>query len=326
MRHNLVPVLCLAPWFALAGCGGDPETSSGPAPAASDAPAPAPPQNQAPVLESVDLRPSAPAVGDSVSVSVRGRDPEGKDLLHEIEWIHNGRRLPKTRRMWLETASFHKGDSLSAVVWSTDGEITVKRESQTLRFANAAPRVTGVRLSPAKATGNDPIFADAEATDVDNDPIEFRYAWYVNGELIEGENASTLPGGKLKRGDELRVSVAAFDGSTEGDRVLSRPVSIHNSSPRIESQPSFSLNDQGIYAYQIVAEDPDGDRPLRYRLVEGPPGMRVDYTTGEVTWSLPADAAGRHDIELSVSDAHGGDVRQTYTLELSWEEEPASPR
>ena len=80
----------------------------------------------------------------------------------------------------------------------------------------------------------------------------------------------------------------------------------------------------GRYSYQLKAEDPDGDRPLRYALVDGPEGLTVDLVSGVVTWQVPDGEGGAFPVRVSVTDPQGARAEQGYTLTLSWNAEPAS--
>ena len=108
--------------------------------------------------------------------------------------------------------------------------------------------------------------------------------------------------------------------------VLSAPVRVENSPPVITTGPPYTLAAADRYVYQIEASDPDGDHPLRYELVEGPRGMKVDVGSGRLTWQISTTQTGNHTIELSVRDLFGGETRQRYTLSVGLEAPPAAPR
>jgi hypothetical protein len=150
------------------------------------------------------------------------------------------------------------------------------------------------------------------------------YDWPGNGRELENQVESVLDPEHFRRGDEIRVEVAAFDGIERGHFVSSATTVIQNSAPIISSEPSYELAGSGRYQYAVQAEDPDGDRPLRYEIITGPEGMRIDVVTGVVTWEVPENASGSFDIELSVTDSHGGKTLQRYALDISWEEPPAA--
>lgn len=280
--------------------------------------------NRPPVLESVAIAQEKPIVGETLSLSFRVVDPDRDNVRIGVEWFVNGVSYRKGENTTLSTDQLARGDRVYAVVRARDGRSEVSALSPRIEMANRPPRVTGLRLVPNAPTGADSLVVVAEATDDDGDPYEFEYSWHVNGSsALPGTVGGTLEPGHVKRGDEVRVSVVANDGFDDGPRVYSKPVRIQNSPPTITSAPTYTLAGPSRYEYQITAEDPDNDRPLRFQVVDGPPGLSVDLVGGLVTWPLSPDVNGRFPIEVSVSDPYGGQDTQRYVLELHWETEPA---
>jgi hypothetical protein len=120
------------------------------------------------------------------------------------------------------------------------------------------------------------------------------------------------------------VQVRATDGSNPSPWVASAPLTLANAAPKITTQPDYTLTGSAQYSYEVAAKDPDGDRPLKYELVQGPPGMVVDIVNGRVTWRVPATAKGVYPIELAVSDPYGGKTTQSYSLSVGWNDVPAN--
>lgn len=56
-------------------------------------------------------------------------------------------------------------------------------------------------------------------------------------------------------------------------------------------------------------------RGTTFKLESAPKGMAVD-AAGVVTWAVPADATGDHDVILTVRDKSGQDVFHTFTVKL----------
>ncbi|MBW2416221.1 MAG: hypothetical protein JRG76_17110 [Deltaproteobacteria bacterium] len=309
-------------------CGGSdavPEDSAGSSRANRSAQAPPSHDNAPPVVDSVELAPETPGVGDTMSVAIRALDPDGDRIDIEVEWYRNGaleQSGPQTR---LATNAFRRGDRIWAEVWVSDRDSDVHQRTETVELSNRVPDLVAVRVIPPKATGGDTLIAEARAIDRDGDAYEFAYRWYVNGKLLPGQGASSLEPGQVKRGDEVEIEVSAKDEGGSSDWVRSPVLEIRNAAPMIRSKPSEATAAEGRYLYQVKAEDPDGDRPLRYMLGEGPEGLRVDLISGAVSWNVPSDKGGSFPIEIVVSDPLGASSRQQYVLELSWQSTPAKP-
>ncbi len=319
MRLTCLTVLAI---FALS-CGGDPEPrSSAPAPRPSSANT----GNRAPLVGNVRIVPAEPAVGEPVSLSIKVQDPDGDRVTIVAEWFHNGRPFQKGPRTQLETVGFARGDQISVVAYVSDGTEEVVARGPTVRLVNQPPRITSLRVLPEGAGTADDLTVVVQAVDGDGDPYSFEYRWKVNGKELPGAHEPTLAKGTVKRGDEVQVSVLATDAYGDGDWVDAPLLRIANAAPEIVSEPSQALVSGGRYKYAIKAVDPDGDRPLRYQLLEAPEGMTIDLLSGVIAWKVPADAGGSYTVELVVADPHGLETHQRYAIELRWETDPANTR
>lgn len=316
----MIRVLCLLVALCVAACGGEEPAPSKPAkskPAQTSG-------NGAPVISSVRFVPDSPGVGDVLSLAIRTIDPDGDRLEIEVDWYRNGSVEQSGRQTRLDTAGFKPGDRVWAELWVSDGEEEVTHTTHTLTIENQAPQVLAVRVVPERATGADVLMVEARAIDRDDDPYELRYRWYINGQRVAGATGASLEPGRARRGDAVQAEVSASGAAGEGAWVRSPAVDIRNSPPLITSRPSEGTVAGGRYSYQLKAEDPDGDRPLRYELVAGPTGLKVDLVSGVVSWQVPDGEGGSFPVRVSVSDPQGAVTEQDYTLTLSWEAEPAS--
>ena len=283
----------------------------------------APSENRPPLIESIAILPVAPTIEDGLSLAARVQDPDLDSVALDVQWYRNGAPHQNASRQSTKPFAFEKGDRIYAIAVANDGQETVSRRSPEVVIENSPPQVTSLRLSPETALAIDTIRVIAQATDVDGDPIEYRYRWYIDGERLDAEG-SELPPELAKRENRVSVEVAAFDGTDQGPWIASAALRIGNSAPSITTQPAYALNSDGVYEYAVNALDPDGDRPLTYELLQAPSGMRVDSASGIVTWAVPRDANGAFSIELSVSDPYGARTLQRYSLDLSWGTSPAA--
>jgi hypothetical protein len=301
----IIAILCIC-------CGGGDSADSA-----------APSENRPPQIESIAILPAAPTTADSLSLASRVQDPDLDSVVLDVQWYQNGALYHNASRQSTKPFSFKKGDRIYAIAVANDGRETVSRRSPEVVIENSPPQVTSLRLSPETALAIDPIRVIVQATDVDGDPTEYRYRWYLDGERLATEG-SELPAEIAKRENRVSVEVAAFDGTDQGPWISSAALRIGNSAPSITTQPAYALNSDGVYEYAVNAVDPDGDRPLTYELLQSPPGMRVGSASGIVTWAVPRDANGAFSIELSVSDPYGARTLQRYSLDLSWGTSPAA--
>jgi hypothetical protein len=281
------------------------------------------PENHAPLLESAYIAPREPTVGETIAVVVKVIDVDGDPVHLSVEWFRNQRSVKSGMSTSIDSSGFRRGDRIYARVTADDRSEQSTIDTEVVSIVNQLPTVTGVGIFPETPTGNDTLVVEALAEDGDGDALEYVYTWTINGQKLAGATGPSLEPGTVKRGDQVQVSVAASDGYGQGNWFRSKPRTIKNAPPVFKSDPSAGTVGAGRYKYPLKAEDPDGDRPLRYSLESGPPGLTVDLISGVVSWTVPEDAGGAYPIEVSVSDPYGGRSRQSYTLELHWESEPA---
>ncbi|NIR29050.1 MAG: hypothetical protein GWN84_06985, partial [Gammaproteobacteria bacterium] len=91
-------------------------------------------------------------------------------------------------------------------------------------------------------------------------------------------------------------------------------IGIDNRPPEITSQPVTSALLDAPYEYDVEATDPDGDT-LAFELSESPAGMRIDASTGLVTWT--PSGAGDFPVQVTVRDGRGGVVSQSFSVEVN---------
>ncbi len=102
--------------------------------------------------------------------------------------------------------------------------------------------------------------------------------------------------------------------------MVSQNMIIPNAPPRIVSTPPEFRG--GVYTYQVVAEDVDGD-PLAYALAAAPPGMTINAGTGLITWNIDEKNAGSYPVEVIAQDPGGLKASQKYTLTVTMSEQGA---
>jgi hypothetical protein len=178
---------------------------------------------------------------------------------------------------------------------------------------NTAPVVRSVRIEPeGEIAAGSEIGLHPEAYDPDGDSISYRYLWWVNDATVPHEDPVLSTEG-LRRGDRIRARVVATDGTELSEPFDAGEVTLTNAVPVIVSTPP-TLGRDGHFHYAVRAEDPDGDRPLRYRLALAPEGMRLIDSDASIEWRPDARQAGRHVVEVVVEDTEGGAARQRFEL------------
>lgn len=179
---------------------------------------------------------------------------------------------------------------------------------------NSPPDIMTLKLVPALVYRGTRLTVQVSVTDREGDEVEFLYRWQLNDEDIPYEEESELNTEEFGKGDRLAVFVTPFDGTVEGMERKSNTVVISNSPPQITSSPTPSRPD-GMFVYNVLAEDPDGDE-LQFSLEKSPPGMSIDPLSGLIEWKMPEDGKGMVPVRLVVSDGDAS-AYQDITFKLS---------
>jgi hypothetical protein len=312
----------------LLACGSE-QPAARPAPAAAaEASAPAAGSEAAaaalPRVASLRFEPAEPQPGEELSVIANTAGAAGGSSL-EYHWRVRGRAVGSEGARIL-LPELRRGDAVEVSVLVRRGELRGEPVSLMARVANRAPRIRDLRLHQQQAGQEEERWvADVQADDPDADEVSFEYSWLLNGRPTD-ETGDSFPAARLKRGDRLNLRVVVSDGDERSPAAESGEISVANAAPEILSKPP-RLDASGVFRYALEAKDPDGDRSLRFELVEGPSGMNLDPMSGELVWTPELDQAGRHRIEVAVDDRHGGRSTQVFILPIvvKSEEPGASP-
>lgn len=305
---------CLA---TTAACGDAPAPSPRQTAIAPPAATSASPDNRPPRIRSIAIEPSEARAGDRVALVLDATDPDGDALRTEIEWRLDGEELGGSSggSDWtLVVPGRSRDQHLEVIVTITDGAGGQIFDTASLFVENTAPVVEAVALEPNPITTETPIESHPRAADPDGDPLRFQVEWWVDDTKLayEGE---TLPARFFERGNRIFAKVRAHDGKATGPTLRSETVTVANAAPRFTSSPT-DLSGETTLRKTLRAEDADGDRRLRYRLIDGPNGLDLDSVTGEIAWTPSADQAGAHRVEVEVQDGQGGATTQEFELNV----------
>jgi len=277
-------------------------------------------ENAPPRIVDLTLEPRRPLPGQRMRAVLRAEDPDGDRLTLHTRWWLDGELVAEDQET-VELLRASKGETLMVEAWASDGIARSPRRRIEARVANRPPELWAVAIEgDDEVEPGSRIVASPRGHDPDGDELSFEYRWRVNGERqrVEGPLFETEG---LRRGDEVEVAVVASDGESRSEEKASAIVAVGNRSPRIVSDARWTER-EGVFRYQVKADDPDGDRNLRYRLLEAPPGMQIDPVLGEVTWDAGPEHEGTHDVAIEVDDLHGGRGVQRVELTIRLDDTP----
>ncbi|NTW60054.1 MAG: hypothetical protein HGB21_02720 [Nitrospirae bacterium] len=262
--------------------------------------------------------PAGPAVSGSFSLAISPREPNRQTTLGvnavgfdisstNVQWLLNDSPVSTEVPAQFNCSAAAKGSTVQARATVLGQEV----RSNIVEIRNSPPELTKVRLLPETFKPGDTLMIEAEAMDIDGDPVTVLYAWTRNG--APAGNAATITG-QVKRGDNVAVSLRPYDGQSYGTAmVLEREIS--NIPPSFSEHKNFSYVGSR-YSYQAQTVDPDGDA-VAYSLVDPAEGMTMDRSTGELVWNVPPDFKGEKSVTLMADDGHGGIAQYTIFISIS---------
>lgn len=197
------------------------------------------------------------------------------------------------------------------------GLFDTQRFTVTVENVNEAPTIITSALPSASVNqpyrftvlANDPDLGDGLRFELIDPPTGLSIE-QVSGELrwnpVEGQTGA----------HSITIRVTDL-GGLSAERTFGLQVSAEpNQAPSFSSQPITSAQVAVAYQYRATATDPDGDA-INFTLLQGPPGMLVNASTGVVDWTPPSGSPASVSVELRVDDGKGGDAVQAYTITVS---------
>jgi len=204
----------------------------------------------------------------------------------------------------------------------TDGLTSdVIEYSQLVTVLNNLPTLPTTRIDPVRpvSTSDLKVVMIEISVDVESNTIQYRYQWYLDGDLQEVLTNDSVPSSHLSRGQNWSVTVTPFDGEDEGQQGHAWTV-IQNAPP----VPTSSLPDPEMMEDTIDTDwldlstafvDPDGDvltwsvGSLNEHLF-----ISIDASTGKVTIEPDEDWHGEDNITFIASD---GELRASQTVTVT---------
>jgi hypothetical protein len=191
--------------------------------------------NTAPTSPTIEIVPKNPRRTDTLVCEVRreSRDDDLHRVKYRTVWSVNGVPavgLPEnTTRVSPDGDRLQAGQTWRCTVTPFDGRDDGKPVWAERLIQNSPPTTPRARIVPMVAKGGDTLTCDVTkpATDVDRDPIQYRFYWQRNG---SDQNFATtshqIPARLVKYKDIWQCFVSAFDGKEEGKRGASEPIQI----------------------------------------------------------------------------------------------------
>ncbi len=162
----------------------------------------------------------------------------------------------------------------------------------------------------------EPYRYQSRATDPNADPLAFDLVVAPAGMSVAAETGLVAWRPLENQVGEHNVFLRVRDGRGGVDlQSFTVTVVPANTSPVITSVPGTPAVAGQAYVYAVRAQDAEGN-VLEYTLSEAPDGMDVGSASGLIAWTPQTPQVGTHTVSLIVEDGQGGQVSQSFVLEV----------
>jgi hypothetical protein len=255
------------------------------------------------------LIPENPDVLTGIRASLSMPGGREKVTMGKVHWYINGSEVALENQQ-LPGTSYRRGDVVSAgaEIRRKEGEFILSAPAVTVQ--NALPDAVSADLSMLIPVVGDTVRVSASGKDPDGDQVTFRYHWYANDKLVEGETGDSFRVRKGMKGMWIQAEVQAFDGIAEGSRLQTPKVQVLNAPPVVDQ---VEVQGDGTKFTAVVrASDPDGDL-IAILAKSLPSGVSLIGDT--LRWDAAAVLPGTQiPVVLRISDGDGGEIEYSFRL------------
>jgi hypothetical protein len=256
-------------------------------------------------------------VGAPFLGQVKAFDPEGRNITFHLDQGPFDAQIDITTGLIFWRPLTNKTQSFIVNISDISNFVQARFNlTPVVNYTKASPPVF-VTVPIIKARVDERYIYDAEAVDLDQDPLEFQLIQYPEGMKVGPDSGLVqwLPS-EAQLGYN-NVTLRATDGAFIADqnfRVLVINSQAKNKPPQISSTPPEGAWVSKPYMYQIKAKDPDAGTMLLYQLVLGPKTMSLD-DGGRILWVPTANDIGEQSVKVMVDDGVV-QVPQSWTISV----------
>ncbi len=293
------------------------------------------PGNHAPIVVSTPV--TRVTVGGLYEYDVNALDTDGDTLVYELDATSPvGMAIdPATGVVMWQTAADDLGrHEVTVVVDDGRGGLAthVFNVDVVPVDANRDPQITST--PPAAARVGQTFGYLVTATDPDGDDLTFGLLEAPTGMTIDPVSGliTWTPADGQQGSQTIEVQVADRPEADPNRAVDTQSFTVHvadpqpNEPPVITSTPLFDAVADRLYAYQVIAADPNGDF-VTFELTESPAGMAIDEQSGQITWTpvegqpdlepvedANFDVLGAANVTVTANDGRGGSDTQAFQI------------
>ena len=214
-------------------------------------------QNTPPEITTVYITPQEAFEDSTLSAHIDAIDEDQDVLSYSLSWNVNGISIATSET--LDGTFFDKGDAVTLTAEALDGHTTSSPvSSPPIVIQNTPPTVSSISITPQTPyTTDDLICSVTVEDDVDQDPLNISYEWFVN-QQSSLSNETTLAHSFFEKGDIVRCEAHVSDQVSQ--IVAEQEVVIQNTSPIVQDVTLTSPASMMDVLYcEPVSSDADND-------------------------------------------------------------------
>jgi len=176
-----------------------------------------------PVVDAITVLPNEPDTEAILAATVKTSDPDGDPVTVTWSWEVNGQPAKGVGQRLDGRTAFHHGDRVRAGLTANDGEVDgALTWSAPVTIVDTPPTQPSVGIEDPARNGGALVCRVLEpSTDLDGDPITYRFAWTRNGKAYTrlGRTAlsgDTVPASSVRLDQAWSCTATPTDGQRDG--------------------------------------------------------------------------------------------------------------
>jgi len=257
--------------------------------------------NEAPTIDEIELQVSAS--GTTIALQTVAADRDNDPLTYTATDLPPGLSINERTGLISGVIPLNAVDiSYNVSIIVDDGRlIATTTFVWSVSNANDAPVITPPSNQTTTSTEGETISLTIVAVDSNNTPLTFSATGLPNGLAINSTSGTIAGTLSFESSGVYTATVEVTDGQLSDTATFLWTVIEINQPPNLANPNAKTSNETDVVLLTISADDADGDR-LLYSATGLPTGLVINASTGLISGTIDALAAGEYDVTVAVDD------------------------